>query len=127
MHEFAINLLEDFDNLFDLFLSKYEKFIPTFNKTGNVSPFIDWIPEAEGIMKNIIIKYKETKGKAKIFDVERAKNMYAYLNEVDEKKFKVEKQLQFRNLKVKLLETIISEDGSKFMEMESELTGYLTE
>ena len=122
----AGDLKEDFDNLFDLFLSKYEKFIPTFHTTGNVSPFIDWIPEAEGIMKNIINKYKDTKEKAKNFDVEKAKNLYAYLNEVDEKKFKLEKQLQFRNLKVKLLETIISEDGSKFMEMESELTGYLT-
>nr|QEE15907.1 hypothetical protein DSAG12_01734 [Candidatus Prometheoarchaeum syntrophicum] len=123
----AGDLKEEFDNLFNLFLSKYEDFLPAFHKTGNVSPFIDWIPEAEGILKKIIIKYKETKGNAKIFDVEKAKNMYAFLNKVDEKKFKLEKQLQFRNLKVKLLETIISEDGSKFMEMESEITEYLTE
>ena len=117
----AGDLKEEFDNLFDLFLSKYEKFIPAFNKTGNVSPFIDWISEGEGIMKNIVEKYKETLLESAIFDKEKAKEMYTNLNEVDDKDFDVEKQLQLRNFKVKLLETIIAEDGPTFKSMEKEL------
>ena len=120
----AGDLKEDFDNLFDLFLSKYEEYIPDFHISGNVSPFIDWIPEAEGIMKNIIDKYKETIGKSESFDVEKAKKMYAILNEVDDNKFKLEKQLQLRNCKVKLLETIIAEDGPTFRSMEQELRNF---
>jgi len=123
----AGNIKEDFDNLFDSFLTKYEDYIPTFHKTGNVSPFMKWIPEAKENITTIIEKYKENKGKADIFDAEKAKKMYAYLNEVDDKKFELKKQLHLKNLKVKLLETIISEDGSKFMNMENELKIYLTD
>ncbi len=122
----AGNIKEDFDNLFDSFLTKYEDYIPTFHTTGNISPFVKWIPEAKEKITTIIEKYKETKGKAEIFDAKKAKKMYAYLNEVDDKEFKLEKQLHLKNLKVKLLETIISEDGSKFMNMEMELNKYLT-
>ena len=122
----AGNIKEDFDNLFDSFLAKYEDYSPTFHTTGNVSPFIKWIPEAKEKITSIIEKYKENKGKAEIFDAKKAKKVYAYLNEVDDKEFKLEKQLHLKNLKVKLLETIISEDGSKFMTMEMELNKYLT-
>jgi len=122
----AGNIKEDFDNLFDSFLAKYEDYIPTFHTTGNVSPFVKWIPEAKEKITSIIEKYKENKGKAEIFDAKKAKKVYAYLNEVDDKEFKLEKQLHLKNLKVKLLETIISEDSSKFMNMEMELNKYLT-
>lgn len=115
------NIKEDFDSLFDSFLTKYESYIPKFNKTGNVSPFINWIPEAKENMNNIIKKYKKTLTESASFDKEKAKKMYAYLNEVDDKNFDVEKQLQLRNFKVKLLETIIAEDGQTFMSMELEL------
>ncbi len=115
------NIKEDFDNLFNSFLSKYESYIPQFNKTGNVSPFIKWIPEAKENMNNIIEKYKETITQSASFDKENAQKMYAYLNKVDDKNFDVEKQLQLRNLKVKLLETMIAEDGQTFISMEREL------
>ncbi len=122
----AGNIKEDFDNLFDSFLTKYETYIPAFHTTGNVSPFVKWIPEAKEKITTIIERYKETKGKAEIFDAIKAKKMYAYLNEVDDKKFELKKQLHLKNLKVNLLETIISEDGSKFMMMENEMNTYLT-
>lgn len=115
------NIKEDFDSLFDSFLTKYETYIPKFNKTGNISPFIKWIPEAKENMNNIIEKYKETISESASFDKEKAKKMYAFLNEVDDKNFDVEKQLDLRNFKVKLLETIIAEDGPTFKSMEKEL------
>ncbi|MHA1720493.1 MAG: GTPase domain-containing protein [Promethearchaeota archaeon] len=119
------DIKEDFDNLFDSFLSKYQSFLPSFNTTGNVSPFLKWIPEAKENMKNIIEKYKKTELETMNFDNKRAKKIYSFLNEVDDKNFELEKQLQFKNLKVKLLETIISENVSAFKNIEEELGNFV--
>ena len=97
-------LIEDIKALFDYFFDEYEDDFAKFRKTGNATKFLEFVPQARKELLNFGNKYKEIIKDLDTCNVEHGKELYAKMNKINENKFKMEEQLTFKSLKVKLLE-----------------------
>ena len=112
---------EDFSIMFEDFMHEFEPYLEKFNKTGNATKFLDFIPDAVELIATIVSKYLKINSEISPFDADHAKKIYGKMNRIDETGLSVEKQLQIKSLKVKLLETIIAEDSKGFSLLESDI------
>ena len=116
---------EDFSIMFEDFMQNYEPYLERFEKTGNATKFLDYIPEAVELIKKIASKYVKTTSDISPFDVDEAKKIYGKLNQVNENSLSVESQLQIKSLKVRLLETILAEDAQGFSLIEKDILQFI--
>ncbi|WP_457557631.1 ADP-ribosylation factor-like protein [Candidatus Harpocratesius sp.] len=120
--EFKIELVQDeITVIFDEFFDNYIKYIKEFEKTGNATPFMEFIPTIKEKIELVIKNYIKIIKEISYFSFDEVKRLYDELSHVNEDKLTLEEQLKIKSLKVKLLETILAENARDFLAMEEEI------
>ncbi|MHA1672626.1 MAG: ADP-ribosylation factor-like protein [Promethearchaeota archaeon] len=119
------HLKNDFNRLFDEFLTQFERDIEIFGITGNATKFLQFVPEARTQIISVVEKYLRMEEDIAKFDVDKAKQLYGELNKIKEEDYSLEEQLRIKSLKLKLLETIIAEDPISYQEIEQEIVSMI--
>ncbi len=116
---------DDFNRLFDEFLTQFESDIEIFGITGNATRFLEFVPEARNKIISIAEKCLRMEEDLAKFDSDKAKLLYGKLNQIKEEDYSLEEQLQIKTLKLKLLETIIAEDSLAYQNIEQEIVSMI--
>ncbi|MHA1775416.1 MAG: hypothetical protein DRO88_02180 [Promethearchaeia archaeon] len=124
--KFRIDLIRtEIGAMFNDFLEDNAQAILEFSKTGNATKFQDYnavlLQKVDGIIKT----YLDIENEIAAFSIDEAKRLYKELNQVEEEKLSIEDQLKVKSLKVKLLETILSENAKEFLSIENDIRAYI--
>ncbi|MHA1618499.1 MAG: hypothetical protein ACTSVZ_04395, partial [Promethearchaeota archaeon] len=124
--DFQIDYLKDeFNKLFDIFLTRFASDIKKFDLTGNATSFLAFIPETINYINSVVEKYLRIQEDIDKFDTDKAKQLYAELNQIKEDNKPLEEQLRIKSLKLNLLEIIIAEDPIAFQKLEAEIVSMI--
>ncbi len=112
---------QDFDNLFELFIKTYSQDLEDFEKSGNATPFMAFKPVATKNLLMINREYEHYSENYEEFNEQNAQDLYERLDSLDQNNLSDKKRIQIKDMKVKLLEAIVSKNAVRFQKIKKDI------